>query len=245
MHTADAIDREIFVFRGGNGKDYLNDLHSFDVDNQIWIKVDAKGVYPPQRANHSSAIIKHNLFIFGGWDGTKRLNDLFALNTINLEWSQVQAEGTIPSPRAGMSLTNLNDKLLLFGGSGHSALCYDDLQIYDPETNQWSLKEAIYQDKKKSPQARAGHSTNLAGTRLFIIGGSYGPNYLKDVSIIDTDPPPKIEMKKDSKTKLLDNLRLKINDPQYSDITFIVEGREFYAHKLVLSLISEHFQRMF
>jgi len=115
------------------------------------------------------------------------------------------------------------------------------LQIYDPETNQWYLKEVMYKDDKKSPQARAGHSTNLAGTRLFIIGGSYGPNYLKDVSIIDTDPPPKIEMKKDSKEKLLENLRLKINDPQYSDITFIVEGRKFYAHKLVLSLISDHF----
>ena len=245
MHTADAIGNQIFVFRGGNGKDYLNDLHSYDVDEQLWNKVQAKGMYPPQRANHSSAIIKHNLYIFGGWDGTKRLNDLFSLNTITFEWSQIKAEGTKPSPRAGMSLTNLNDKLLLFGGSGHSALCYDDLQIYDPETNQWSSKEVMYQDKKKSPQARAGHSTNLAGTRLFIIGGSYGPNYLKDVSIIDTDPPPKIQMKKDSKEKLLDNLRSKINDPQYSDITFIVEGREFYAHKLVLSLISEHFHRMF
>ena len=32
MHTADAIGRKIFVFRGGNGKDYLNDLHTLNVD---------------------------------------------------------------------------------------------------------------------------------------------------------------------------------------------------------------------
>ena len=122
MHTADAIDREIFVFRGGNGKDYLNDLHSLDVDQLFWRKIEASGKYPPQRANHSSAKIKHNLYIFGGWDGTKRLNDLFALHTETLEWTQVLVEGSIPFPRAGMSLTNLKDKLLLFGGSGHSAL---------------------------------------------------------------------------------------------------------------------------
>lgn len=245
MHTADAIGREIFVFRGGNGKDYLNDLHSLDVDRLAWTKVEAKGTYPPQRANHSSAIIKHNLYIFGGWDGTKRLNDLFSLNTITLEWTQVLVEGSIPSPRAGMSLTNLNGKLLLFGGSGHSALCYDDLRIFDPETNQWSSKEVTFKNQLKSPQARAGHSTNLAGSRLFIIGGSYGPNYLQDVSIIDTNPPPKIEVKQNSKEKLLESLRTKINDPEYSDITFIVEGRKFYAHKIVLSLISEHFHCMF
>ena len=241
MHTADAIDREIFVFRGGNGKDYLNDLHVLNVDTFEWRKIYAKGTYPPQRANHSSAIIKHNLYIFGGWDGTKRLNDLFSLNTITFEWTKILVEGSVPSPRAGMSLTNLNDKLLLFGGSGHSALCYDDLRIFDPETNQWRYKEVLYNEQTKSPQARAGHSTNLYGSRLFIIGGSYGPNYLQDVTIIDTDPPPKIEIKQNSKERLLENLRTKINDPEYSDITFIVEGKEFYAHKIILSLISEHF----
>lgn len=241
MHTADAIDGEIYVFRGGNGKDYLNDLHVLNVSQLQWKKVEAEGAYPPQRANHSSAIIKHNLYIFGGWDGTKRLNDLFCLNTITMTWNEVQVEGSIPSPRAGMSLTNLNDKLLLFGGSGHSALCYDDLRLYDPDTNMWSFQEVTYKSAPKSPQARAGHSTNLAGSRLFIIGGSYGPTYLQDVSIIDTNPPPKIEIKTNSKQMLLESLRSKINDPEYSDITFIVEGRKFYAHKIVLSLISEHF----
>jgi hypothetical protein len=43
MHTADAIGREIFVFRGGNGKDYLNDLHSLNVDTLYWSKIEAKG----------------------------------------------------------------------------------------------------------------------------------------------------------------------------------------------------------
>ena len=122
MHTADAVDRQIYVFRGGNGKDYLNDLHMLDVDSLCWTKIQASGTYPPQRANHSSSIINTNLYIFGGWDGTKRLNDLFTLNTQTLTWTEIIVEGSIPSPRAGMSLTNLNDKLLLFGGSGHSAL---------------------------------------------------------------------------------------------------------------------------
>jgi hypothetical protein len=30
MHTADAYEDYIFVFRGGDGRDYLNDLHMLD-----------------------------------------------------------------------------------------------------------------------------------------------------------------------------------------------------------------------
>lgn len=79
MHTADAYNKVIYVFRGGDGKDYLNDLHELDTRTHEWKLVNANGMYPPPRANHSSAIIKSRLFIFGGWDGSKRLNDLYAL----------------------------------------------------------------------------------------------------------------------------------------------------------------------
>jgi hypothetical protein len=33
MHSADLAGRTIYIFRGGDGKDYLNDLHSFNVGN--------------------------------------------------------------------------------------------------------------------------------------------------------------------------------------------------------------------
>lgn len=80
MHTADCYNKKLYVFRGGDGKDYLNDLHELDTDTFQWTLVDANGTYPPPRANHSSALIKSNLYIFGGWDGSKRLNDLYVLN---------------------------------------------------------------------------------------------------------------------------------------------------------------------
>lgn len=37
---------------------------------------------------------------------------------------------------------------------------------------------------------RAGHSMTLVGTKLYIIGGSYGQDYLKDIYELDTDPCP-------------------------------------------------------
>lgn len=57
MHTADGYQHKIYVFRGGDGKDYLNDLHELDTHRLEWSRVVASGNYPPPRANHSSAII--------------------------------------------------------------------------------------------------------------------------------------------------------------------------------------------
>jgi hypothetical protein len=71
MHSADFIpkQREVFVFRGGNGREYLNDLHALNVDDFKWRRVVTTGPTPQQRANHSSAFLEETgeLFIFGGW----------------------------------------------------------------------------------------------------------------------------------------------------------------------------------
>jgi hypothetical protein len=85
MHTADLFKSEIYVFRGGNGRDYLNDLHALDVDTYKWRKVIAKGKYPPERANHGSSMLGQNLYVFGGWNGNKRLNDLHLINLCILQ----------------------------------------------------------------------------------------------------------------------------------------------------------------
>lgn len=58
MHTADCYKNKIYVFRGGDGKDYLNDLHELDTQALIWTRPKADGTCPPPRANHSSSLIK-------------------------------------------------------------------------------------------------------------------------------------------------------------------------------------------
>ena len=73
MHSADYVahKKEVYVFRGGNGREYLNDLHALHIFDLTWRKVETTGEIPQQRANHSSAILEHELFIFGGWNGVR------------------------------------------------------------------------------------------------------------------------------------------------------------------------------
>ena len=141
MHSADyvAARREVYVFRGGNGREYLNDLHALDTQTLVWRRVETVGAVPQQRANHSSAILEETgeLFIFGGWNGTERLNDIHILDTATSNWTFPRIHGLLPHPRAGMTLTALRGRLYLFGGSGTSAKCFQDLQILDRQGMAW------------------------------------------------------------------------------------------------------------
>ncbi len=169
MHSADYVpqQREVYVFRGGNGREYLNDLHALSSKTLTWRKVHTVGQHPQQRANHSSALLEETgeLFIFGGWyvqtkqnktkvrnpqglwtctsplhvfrNGTERLNDIHILNIANSTWTCPRAGGVLPHPRAGMTLTALRGRLFLFGGSGTSSKCFHDLQILDRQEMAW------------------------------------------------------------------------------------------------------------
>lgn len=99
MHSADYVAhrREVYVFRGGNGREYLNDLHALNVDTMTWRQVETSGEAPQPRANHSSAMLEHELCLFGGWNGTERLNDIYILDTITSTWTRPRVGGVLVS----------------------------------------------------------------------------------------------------------------------------------------------------
>lgn len=77
----------------------------------------------------------------------------------------------------------------------------------------------------------------LVDTKLLIIGGSYGQDYLKDVFELDTDPCPEIDYKSKSSAaeRLTGFIAEQRNKPDFSDITFLVEGRKYFAHKIIVT----------
>eukprot|EP00826_Nyctotherus_ovalis_P060168 TRINITY_DN8419_c0_g2_i2.p1 TRINITY_DN8419_c0_g2~~TRINITY_DN8419_c0_g2_i2.p1 ORF type:complete len:391 (-),score=68.69 TRINITY_DN8419_c0_g2_i2:124-1296(-) len=250
MHTANYYKGEIFVFRGGNGRDYLNDLHALNIENYKWRKVKANGKYPPERANHCSALVGNKLYTFGGWNGRQRLNDLYMIDLGNSSlaldtetWSTVDPRGEIPSPRSGMSMSNIGDRLLLFGGSGSSSKFFNDIQIYDPLLNEWVTPAEL--SNKLQPQ-RAGHNSVLVDRNLYIIGGSCGSNYLSKISVLEIYPPPAVAAGESrERNSFFKGLAEFLNSSEHSDITFLVEGRPFHCHRVVLAAVSEYFRAMF
>jgi len=96
------------------------------------------------------------------------------------------------------------------------------------------------------PGRRAGHTATAVDRQIFVFGGSCGSDYLNDFFVLDTDPIPYIEIAEPTSLQLCERrLRHFYNDEEFSDVTFIVEGRPVYGHKLVLSLVSDCFRAMF
>ena len=99
MHSADYVAqrREVYVFRGGNGREYLNDLHALNVDTLTWRQVETRGEIPQPRANHSSAMLEETgeLCLFGGWNGGERLNDIHILNVETSTWTRPRVGGVL------------------------------------------------------------------------------------------------------------------------------------------------------
>eukprot|EP00929_Paragymnodinium_shiwhaense_P082862 TRINITY_DN43870_c0_g2_i1.p1 TRINITY_DN43870_c0_g2~~TRINITY_DN43870_c0_g2_i1.p1 ORF type:complete len:577 (-),score=93.11 TRINITY_DN43870_c0_g2_i1:117-1847(-) len=249
MHTADLVGRQLLVFRGGDGRAYLNDLHGLDLDTNAWYSVKTSGEKPPPRANHASAVDEYQLYIFGGWDGTKRLNDLYVLDTRDMVWSMLRPAGCAPAARAGMTLSLIRDCLYLFGGSGHTTRCFNDVHVYDPKDQSWSLCITTASEPSAAPERCAGHVAVVVDRRLLISGGACGTHYYGKGKwfILDTDAPPTLQV--DSPSLCADSVRHVMteyfNCEQFSDVVFVVEGRRLYAHRILLTLFSDYFRRAF
>jgi hypothetical protein len=142
MHSAEYIPdrKQIFVFRGGDGSEYLNDLHALNVDTMKWQKVDTYGLPPERRADHASAYMHSTkeFFVFGGWNGTTRLNDFYILDTVTLTWTRPKlVQGTMPPARAGMTMSAVKDRLYLFGGNGTESSISNELHVFDRSSMEW------------------------------------------------------------------------------------------------------------
>ena len=58
-------------------------------------------------------------------------------------------------------------------------------------------------------------------------------------------PPDYVEPEAKTTSSLANDLKSAINDSAFSDVTFLVEGREIHAHRAILSARCDHFRAMF
>ena len=67
FHTASIIDNQMFVFGGGDGKSWLNNLLILDLVQLEWCgPVQTNGIIPAGRLQHSAITYEKKIYIFGG-----------------------------------------------------------------------------------------------------------------------------------------------------------------------------------
>ncbi|KAN0045305.1 hypothetical protein ACTA71_005682 [Dictyostelium dimigraforme] len=103
-----------------------------------------------------------------------------------MHWSKAQTKGDIAFEGIrSHTATVVGHKIYVFGGSDIQDR-FNDLLILDTKTMFWHKPKTTGADGC-IPNPHRAHSATLVDHRLFIFGGGDGPNYFKDLYILDTN----------------------------------------------------------
>mmetsp|Transcript_25862 Transcript_25862/g.37863 ORF Transcript_25862/g.37863 Transcript_25862/m.37863 type:complete len:612 (-) Transcript_25862:104-1939(-) len=227
-------NNKFVLFGGFDGSNWMNDMHEFDFATRTWRAVQAGGRLPSIRSCPAWAKDSTHVYIQGGYDGVERKSDFFACDLATYTWSEMPCLGSPPSPRYFHSCCLYGSKMYLYGGySGSERLA--DMYAYDFDTNHWSEVDCT---NGEAPSGRSSLVAQVYENSLYVFGGYNGVTVLNDfykfrlkpVSV----PPP----------ALVHDMKRLLNQPELSDVTFLVEGKEVYANRAILAVRSEYFRVM-
>jgi len=83
-------------------------------------------------------------------------------------WTRIPASGLKPAVRSGHASVEVDGKVYVIGGCLLDVQCFNDVHIFDPETQTWS-QPAL---SGNAPEPRGGHTATLVGASIFVVGGS-------------------------------------------------------------------------
>ncbi|KAF9359071.1 hypothetical protein BGX34_008553 [Mortierella sp. NVP85] len=178
-HTSTLVGyRRLYIFGGGDGPQYFNDLYVLDTETLIWSSPTTTGNRPCKRRAHTTCYYNNRIYVFGGGDGLQALNDTFELDLATMHWSEIKTTGQIPLSRGYHTSNIFKSQMIVFGGSdGHE--CFSDVHVLDLDTMEW-IKIDI---NKTVP--RLSHTSTLVGSYLFVLGGHDGSRYTSDVEMLN------------------------------------------------------------
>lgn len=159
----------IYVFGGHNGQHMCNDLFKYDISRDLWTHEDNNGNPPTPRYFHSAAVLEHSMYIFGGQDSGRPhyVNDLFRYDFDTCTWTNINGISP-PSARHNHLAVAVNHMMYIIGGhNGTSGVCYNDIHIYNPLANAWSIVRA----SGRPPAAVHGASYVIIANDIYVVFG--------------------------------------------------------------------------
>ena len=228
------VHEDSFILFGGyDGSTWLNDMYEYDFLVKKWSPIEATGAVPSIRSCPSWTKHENSVYVLGGYDGVQRMNDFFEYRCDTQTWVQIPNVGSVPSPRYFHSSTMYGNSMITFGGyNGTERL--NDMYLYSFDRKRWRVVET----GGDIPSGRSSLVAQVYQNSLYVFGGYNGQVVLNDFYEYRFEnvaiPPP----------TLTDDLRKLINNKEFSDITFIVDGKPIHATRAHLAVRSEHFRAL-
>ncbi|PSS24587.1 Acyl-CoA-binding domain-containing protein [Actinidia chinensis var. chinensis] len=179
------VGTSLVIFGGQDAnRSLLNDLHILDLETMTWDEIDAVGVPPSPRSDHTAAVhAERYLLIFGGGSHAACFNDLHVLDLQAMEWSRPTQQGEIPSPRAGHAGVTVGENWFIVGG-GDNRSGVSETVVLNMSTLIWSVVTTV---QGRVPIASEGLSLVLSscnGEDFLISFGGYNGRYNNEVHIL-------------------------------------------------------------
>ena len=189
--TCTAVGKKLVIFGGGDGPAYYNDVYVLDTINFRWSKPRIlSDRLPSKRRAHTACLYKSGIYVFGGGDGIRALNDIWRLDASDMNkmtWKMINGPSStstsgkdVSKPKArGYHTANMvGSKLIIFGGSDGGE-CFNDVWVYDVDTNIWRAVNIPVAYRRLS------HTATVVGSYLFVIGGHDGKEYSNDLLLLN------------------------------------------------------------
>lgn len=193
-------DGVFHLFGGTDGSARQSDVHSYNVETNVWQGVQATGRVPPARSGAQTVLWNGVVWFFGGY--TKKdgdyFNDLYKYEIATSTWGSVHTLGETPNKRTDHSVVLFRDSMLLFGGfDGRNR--FNDLRELHLRERRWSHVSSV---RSSVPRSRFGHTAVIYGNSMFSFGGWDGHDTLQEllefnlssnmwVSLPPTGSPPR------------------------------------------------------
>mmetsp|Transcript_3499 Transcript_3499/g.5699 ORF Transcript_3499/g.5699 Transcript_3499/m.5699 type:complete len:529 (-) Transcript_3499:56-1642(-) len=189
-HTTCASEGKLYVFGGGSGTHFVNDLHIFNTEQLCWEAVSVAGTAPSPRSRHTAAFVGRRMFVLFGGDDSRVYNDVHVYDADARTWHEVHTTGPKPSARWGHTTSILNDTQLVVIGGHDGGKMLNDVHVLDTGTMTWHRIDNPSTSEDKPP-ARAGHTAAAVGTNgiIALFGGGDGERLLNDTWLLSIRVP--------------------------------------------------------
>jgi N-acetylneuraminic acid mutarotase len=182
-HAAEVFDGRLWLF-GGIGRNSAGLVQIYEPRSRQW---EVGPPMPFKAGSSASALIGGRFFVAGGIVGNKTTDAAAVLDPSTMAWRSI---APMPRPRNHAASGTDGERFYVFGGRGPGsgdgnvvANGYDDVQIYDPRTDAWSVSDGSPGAPLPLPQARGGMGKAVwLDGEFWIIGGETenGPGATND-----------------------------------------------------------------
>ncbi|HEX2968636.1 MAG TPA: kelch repeat-containing protein [Bacteroidales bacterium] len=163
-----STDGKGYVFGGYDGKNRLNDLWEYNIDQDFWTQ---KATFPGSaRTNASSFSLNNKGYICNGYNGDIYFNDFWEYDPSLNEWhKKADFGGSARLGAVGFSVSGYG-----YVGAGYDGNYLKDMWKYDPSADTWTQIVSLGGSKRNNAAAF------VYGDKAYIVGGINNGAYVTD-----------------------------------------------------------------